>query len=222
MRYRCLILDHDDTAVNSTATIHYPAHRRAMELLRPGTEPIDLQGWLLRNFEPGLMPYLTVELGMSEKELAAEYTIWQEFNRARRAPFFPGFLDVLRRFRHNGGRVAVVSHSEAELIEGDYRRGDGGDPVLPELVFGWDPDEYRRKPSPWPVREILRAFALGPPDVLVIDDLKPGVLMAQAAGVDVAAAGWGHRIGEIRTYMRSHCAAYFATVEAFSSFLFHP
>ena len=24
MRYRCLILDHDDTVVNSTATIHYP------------------------------------------------------------------------------------------------------------------------------------------------------------------------------------------------------
>jgi len=26
LRCRCLNLDHDDTAVNSTATVHYPAH----------------------------------------------------------------------------------------------------------------------------------------------------------------------------------------------------
>jgi beta-phosphoglucomutase-like phosphatase (HAD superfamily) len=206
--------------VNSTAAIHYPAHRRAMQLLRPGSEPIDLEGWLLRNFEPGLIPYLTGELGMSEEELAAEYTIWQEFNRGSRAPFFPGFLDVLRRFRDRGGRVAVVSHSEAELIEADYRRGADGEPVLPELVFGWDPVEHRRKPSPWPVREILRAFGLEPSEALVIDDLKPGVIMARAAGVDVAAAGWGHRIGEIRAYMQAHCTAYLDSVEALSRFLF--
>ena len=36
MRYRCLILDHDDTVVNSTATIHYPAFLEALKLLRPG------------------------------------------------------------------------------------------------------------------------------------------------------------------------------------------
>ena len=25
MRYKCLVLDHDDTVVDSTASIHYPA-----------------------------------------------------------------------------------------------------------------------------------------------------------------------------------------------------
>ena len=25
MRYKCLVFDHDDTVVNSTATIHHPA-----------------------------------------------------------------------------------------------------------------------------------------------------------------------------------------------------
>ena len=25
LKYPCLVLDHDDTAVNSTATVHYPA-----------------------------------------------------------------------------------------------------------------------------------------------------------------------------------------------------
>jgi len=36
MRYKCLLLDHDDTVVNSTATIHYPAFLEALRLLRPG------------------------------------------------------------------------------------------------------------------------------------------------------------------------------------------
>jgi phosphoglycolate phosphatase-like HAD superfamily hydrolase len=220
MRYRCLVIDHDDTAVDSTATVHYPAHRRAMELLRPGLAPIDLDGWLLKNFDPGLMTYLKDELAMSEEELAAEYTIWREFNTRTRATFFPGFLDVLRKFRENGGRIAVVSHSEADLILEDYRRGDAGDAILPELVFGWDPVEQRRKPSPWPIEQILRSFAVEPAEVLVVDDLKPGVAMAEAAGVDIAGAGWGHRIEQIRRYMRRRCKAYFDSIEEFARFLF--
>ena len=31
MKYKCLILDHDDTIVNSTATIHYPAFQEYMK-----------------------------------------------------------------------------------------------------------------------------------------------------------------------------------------------
>ena len=31
LRYRCLVLDHDDTAVMSTPLIHYPAHVKAMK-----------------------------------------------------------------------------------------------------------------------------------------------------------------------------------------------
>jgi len=226
MRYRCLVLDHDDTAVDSTATIHYPAHLRAMSVLRPGLEPIGLEGWFLKNFDPGLLPYLRDELGMTEEELAVEYRIWRDFNVQARAPFYPGFLDLLRRFQDGGGRIAVVSHSEADLILEDYRRSDPGTPgdhrapVVPELVFGWDPVEERRKPSPWPVQEVLRAFSLQPEEILVVDDLKPGLAMARAAGVAIAAAGWAHRIEAIRTYMMERCEVYLDSVEALGAFLF--
>jgi phosphoglycolate phosphatase-like HAD superfamily hydrolase len=222
MRYRCLIVDHDDTAVDSTARIHYPAHRRAMEVLRPGQAPIDLEGWLLKNFEPGLMAYLKDELGFSEAELEVEYRIWRDFNLRTRAPFFPGFLELLRAFRDRGGRVAVVSHSEAQLILEDYGKAEPGGAALPELVFGWDPSEQRRKPSPWPVQEILRRFSLQASEVLVVDDLKPGLLMAKAAGVDVAGAGWSHRIEAIQRYMKESCKAFFATVPEFAEFVLTP
>ena len=42
MRYKCLVLDHDDTVVDSTASIHYPAFLEALKILRPGVQQITL------------------------------------------------------------------------------------------------------------------------------------------------------------------------------------
>ena len=38
LRYRCILIDHDDTAVDSTEAVHYPAHVEALRILRPGRE----------------------------------------------------------------------------------------------------------------------------------------------------------------------------------------
>jgi beta-phosphoglucomutase-like phosphatase (HAD superfamily) len=217
--YQCLILDHDDTAVNSTAVIHYPSHVESMRLLRPRAAAIDLEGWFLKNFEPGIMHYLTEELGLSQEELEIEYKIWRQYNTSRIPPFFPGFLESLRAYRARGGIITVVSHSEEDIILDTYRCAQGGGDFLPDLVFGWDYDETRRKPSPWPVENILRRFNLSPDQALIVDDLKPGVLMSRATGVAIAAAGWAHRIPEIHTYMRENCDIYFSSVEQFSSFI---
>ena len=35
LKYPCLVLDHDDTAVNSTATVHYPAFVAYMKKFHP-------------------------------------------------------------------------------------------------------------------------------------------------------------------------------------------
>ena len=218
MRYHCLLIDHDDTAVASTATVHYPAHLEAMRQLRPSRTPPTLEDWLRWNFHPGIMDYLAGELAMSEEELKKEYEIWRGFTTRAAPPFFPGFLEVLRDFRAAGGKVAVISHSESDVIEEHYRV-NGIPGSHPDLVFGWVPDAARRKPSPWPVREALREFSCDPVDALVLDDLKPGVLMSEAAGVDLAAAGWGHGIPEIESYMRAHSVGYFRRVEDFRDFL---
>ncbi len=36
LRYRCLVLDHDDTVVDSTATIHHPCFQAFLDEVRPG------------------------------------------------------------------------------------------------------------------------------------------------------------------------------------------
>ena len=68
MNYKCLILDHDDTVVNSTATIHYPAFLEALKLLRPGMT-ISLDDYFRENFDPGFVPYCVEKLGMTDEEL---------------------------------------------------------------------------------------------------------------------------------------------------------
>ena len=151
MRYRLLLIDHDDTAVDSTAVVHYPAHLEALRVLRPGLPQPTIEQWWLANFDPGIMEHLVHALGMNEAELAREFEIWRSFTASRMPPFFPGFRELLCAFRDRGGRVAVVSHSERENILRDYRQ-PGSPPFEPDLVFGWDHDPARRKPDPWPAR----------------------------------------------------------------------
>ena len=218
LRFDCLLLDHDDTAVDSTSAIHYPAHVEAMRVLRPGLKPVGLEGWFLKNFHPGVMRYLEGELGLTAQELEVEYGIWRAFTTSRTPPFFAGFLETLREYRRRGGKIVVVSHSESDVILRHYRES-GGRPLLPDLVFGWDEDEQRRKPNPWPVEQALRRLEIPASRALILDDLKPGVLMGQRTGVAAAAAGWAHRIPAIRQYMQASCLAYFESVAEFREFI---
>ena len=69
-----------------------------------------------------------------------------------------------------------------------------GERIKPDLVFGWDDDPLRRKPAPWPALHALKQLDVEPHEALVLDDLAPGVKMAKAANLAVAAAGWGHSV----------------------------
>jgi phosphoglycolate phosphatase/pyrophosphatase PpaX len=217
MRYRALILDHDDTAVDSTARVHYPSHLRSMAHLRPGHPTVDLDTWFLKNFHPGILGFLRDELGLDARELAREAEIWREGVAGWDPVYFEGFLEALAEFRARGGQLAVASHAHPDLILEHYRQA--GLALEPELVFGWDADPDKRKPSPYPVRAILGRLGLAAEEVLVVDDLRPGVEMALAAGVPVAAAGWAHDIPAIRSYMQANCVAYFERVADFADFI---
>jgi len=207
----------------STPGIHYPAHVEAMRRLRPGREPVSLEGFLKKNFDPGLMPFLSEELGLSPAEIAESYEIWKGFTAVSVPRFFPGILEIYAEYKARGGILIVVSHSEVSMIERDYRAA--GAPIrsgfsprsvwnaMPDFVFGWDADPERRKPHPYPLLETMRRFGLQAREILVLDDLKPGADMATAAGVDFAAAGWGHAIPEIREAMLGICRYYIDRVE---------
>ena len=64
LRYRCLVLDHDDTTVNSTATVHYPAFVEFMKIYRPDLS-MTLEEYFRYNFDPGVIDLFTKICGMT-------------------------------------------------------------------------------------------------------------------------------------------------------------
>ena len=215
MRYRCLVFDHDDTVVNSTATIHHPCFEEFLRLYYPG-RTCTLEDYFLKNFDPGFVPMCRAEYGMSDEELEREGQFWRDYVKDHIPRAYPGVRALMERHREQGGLLCVVSHSYEDNIRRDYRAN--GLPE-PDLVFGWEQPLERRKPEPWPLEEIMRRFSLTPRDLLMIDDLKPGYDMAERCGVDFAGVGWANDIPEIEGFMRENCRRYFKTVAELSAFL---
>ena len=216
LRYRCLVLDHDDTVTDSTAHIHYPAFLDEMEQMRPGVW-MSLQDYFRINFDPGFLPYMTVVLHFTDEELKQEYDIWQSWVQRIVPTVYPGMADIIRRQKAEGGYVCVVSHSVDFNIRRDYR--ENGLPE-PDLVFGWEQPNDRRKPNPWPLLEIQRQLHLKPEEMLMVDDLKPGYDMAQAAGIPFAAACWAYDVPEIKAFMAQYSKLCFDTPEELGKYLF--
>jgi phosphoglycolate phosphatase/pyrophosphatase PpaX len=88
------------------------------------------------------------------------------------------------------------------------------------MIFGWDMDEKKRKPSPYPVLEIMKNFDLKESEVLVVDDLFPGLQMARSSNVAFAGVGWSHKIKEIEDYMKLNADYYLPTVESLRNIVF--
>lgn len=200
MRYKCLIFDHDDTTVNSTATIHYPSFVEYAKLRKPEMM-CSLEDYVRYNFHPGVMEFFTKICGLNEKQLKEEEAFWFNYAKNHTADAFPGIKEIMEYEKANGGIVAVVSHSYNENIMKDYHHNNLPDP---DIIFGWEQPSEERKPSPVPIQKIMNRYGLEKEEILVIDDLKPGLDMARAAGVDFAAACWCFDIPENEDYMRNN------------------
>lgn len=218
MRYKCLVFDHDDTVVNSTATIHHPCFVEYLDLYFPG-RTCSLEEYFLKNFDPGFIPMCKDEYGMSDEELEGEALFWRNYVKDHIPDAYPGIRQIMERQKAEGGLLCVISHSYDDNIRRDYAAN--GLPE-PDAIFGWEQPPERRKPEPWPLQELMRRFDLKPHELLMIDDLKPGYDMASACGVDFAGVGWSNDIPEIEAFMRANCSMYFKTVDELAAFLACP
>ncbi|MGI5976072.1 MAG: HAD family hydrolase [Candidatus Limivicinus sp.] len=215
MKYKCLVFDHDDTVVNSTATIHYPCFIKFIREYYPGKD-CSLEEYFLKNFSPGFVEMCRGEYGMDDAALKIETEYWSEYVKDHIPAAYPGIREIMERQKAEGGLVTVVSHSFEKNIRRDYRAN--GLPA-PDAAYGWERPLDERKPNPFPLLDIMRRFSLKREDILMIDDLKPGYDMAAACGVDFAAVGWSNDIPQIESFMRKNCRNYFKKVSELSDFL---
>ena len=216
LKVPCLVLDHDDTTVNSTATVHYPAFVEFMKIRHPEVQ-MTLEEYFRYNFHPGVIPFFREICGLSEAEMREEEAFWYEYVQRHVPEAYPGIREIIAEQKKQGGKVCVISHSFSENIRRDYRENGL---EQPDLVFGWECPPEQRKPSAWPLEQIMKTYEFQPEDLLVVDDLKPGYDMARAAGVPFAAAGWANDIAEIEQFMRENCGLYFKTVQELRQYLF--
>jgi len=216
MRRRCLVLDHDDTVVKSSPAIHYPSFVEALKALRPERAGMRFDEFVSYSFDPGILPLMTEVLGFDDAEMAIEQEIWRSYTYTRTPDAYEGFPALFQKFRARGGRVVVVSHSERDVILRHYRELFAFEP---DLVFGWELPEIKRKPHPYPLEETMRRFGLKPEELLVVDDLKPGMDMADRCGVDFAYAGWSNTAPAVGDRIRPLARHAFDSVEELAQFL---
>ena len=200
-RYRCLVLDHDDTAVQSTPCIHYPSFMDSLRHLRPEVT-MSLSEYVRLSFDPGFEKLCYDHLHFTREEMNWQLKNWQA-HVARTIPdFHPGMPEIIRRQKAEGGLICVVSHSYSRFILRDYAHASL---PAPDLTLGWEIGGDKQKPNSWPLQEIMQRFGLSPRDILVVDDLKPGFDMARTAGCDFAAALWAYESEDVRAVLRRGC-----------------
>ena len=217
-KYKCLVLDHDDTVVDSSASIHYPSFVEYLKIARPSlADKYTLEEYFEKNFHPGILELFTEEIGLNEQELAEEEAFWREYVKNHIPNAYPGIAEIIADFKADGGIVAVDSHSLTDNIIRDYKAN--GLPA-PDIIYGWDIPKEMRKPAPGTLFDLMEKFSLSKDEIIVVDDLKPGYDMAKAAGVDIAAADWAHNVPEIASFMRENCEYFCVTPEDLRKILF--
>ena len=186
LKYPCLILDHDDTVVQSETTINYPYFSYILDQFRPGTT-ITLQEYIHNCCHIGFLQMCKGLYHFTDEELALEYEGWKEYLKTHIPSPYPGIDSIIRRQKAEGGILCVVSHSGAETISRDYIANFG---ILPDDIYGWDLPEHQRKPNPYPLEQIMKKYNLTPDQLLVVDDLKPAYEMASKVNVATVFAKW--------------------------------
>lgn len=216
MKFRCLVLDHDDTVVKSVETVNYPALLENLRAKHPERH-ISLEDFVRNCFLHNFTGMCRKCLGLTEEEIAEQFEFWKDYVRTHIPPAYDGFASLLRRYREAGGIICVSSHSGQENILRDYRRNFD---LEPDAIYSWEMGEVLRKPHPYTLCDIIRRYQLQPEEILMVDDMKNGFDMAKSCSVPFAFAGWSLVLPEMENFMRANSTFYLNSVDELGELLF--
>lgn len=217
MRYKCLVLDHDDTVVQTEKTIGYPYFRDYIERIRPG-QTLSFPEYVKDCNNMVFADMCRERWQMTEEELTEEYLGWKAYSRVNVPEVCAGIGEVIRRQKEAGGIVCVSSLSTREIIERDFLHHFG---FLPDVIYDYDLPVHQRKPNTYALEQIMADYGLKPGEILMVDDMKLGWAMANAIGADTAFAGWSKtEFPELCAEMREICTCVFDSPEELEKFLF--
>lgn len=217
LKYKCLVLDHDDTVVQTEKAIGYPYFRDYIERIRPGMT-LSYAEYVNNCNNMVFADMCRSRWDFTEEELLEEYLGWKAYALTHTPPIFPGIDRIIRRQKEAGGLVCVASLSSRDNIRRDYEIHFG---IQPDAVYDYDLPEDKRKPNPYPLLDIMERFHLAPNEILVVDDMKLAWQMARPLDVPIAFAAWGKlEFPELSQEMQQLCDFTFHTTEELETFLF--
>ena len=217
LKYKCLVLDHDDTVVQSEKTLGFPYFKEFLGSIRPGIE-LTLDEYVKGCHEMPFVDMCRNKWQFTDEELQAEWAGWKEYILTHIPAAYEGIDRIVHRQKENGGLVCVVSLSGAQSITRDYQAHFGTEP---DAIYGWDLPKHQQKPNPYPLQDIMTRFELNPEDILVVDDMKLAWRMANPLGVKIAFAAWSKDdFPELAEEMSQLCDFTFGATADLERFLF--
>lgn len=217
LKYPCLVLDHDDTVVQSEKTLGFPYFKEFMNRIRPDIT-LTFEDYVRGCHEMPFIDMCRAKWQFTDEELREEYLGWKEYIRTHIPAPYDGIDQIIRRQKEEGGLVCVVSLSGGESITRDYRVHFG---LEPDRIYGWDLPKELQKPSPYPLNDIMHRYGLKPCELLVVDDLKLAWRMAKPLDVPIAFAAWSKQeFPDLAQEMRSLCDFSFDSTNELEKFLF--
>ena len=217
LKYPCLVLDHDDTVVQTMKTLSYPFWCLELEQFRPGTT-MTMEDYVRQCHNLGFADMCREVFHFTDEELKLEHSQWMGYVMKNIPEIFPGIDRIIKRQKEEGGMLFVVSHSHEDNILRDYRHHFG---IHPDGIYGWERPVQERKPNAFPLLDIMEKYGLKPEEIIVVDDMQLACQMADPHGVKVAFAGWDDMgVPELREEMAKRCAFSFDSVEKLEKFLF--
>src|SRR5690554_6922563 len=121
LKKKCLILDHDDTLINSQETIHYPIFLETLDLLRPSVSYPTFDEFVSLSNKYGFEGYIKKVYQFSDEEVAIEVDLWRHKVNQRQASVFEEVALVVNDFIKANGILIVYSYSESDMIIKDYK-----------------------------------------------------------------------------------------------------
>lgn len=217
LKYKCLVLDHDDTVVQTEKSIGYPYFRQYIEKIRPG-KTLSFAEYIRDCNNMFFADMCRMRWNFTEEEEREEYLGWKAYSRENIPSVCAGIDTVIRRQKDSGGLVCISSLSTREIIERDFLHHFG---FLPDAIYDYDLPADKRKPNGFALLDIMKQFHLSAKDLLMVDDMMLGCQMAKSVGVSCGFAGWSKaEFPELTEQMRSISDFSFDSTADLEHFLF--
>lgn len=199
LRKKCIILDHDDTVIDSQESIHYPLFVAVLKELRPHVAPISFEQFIDLSNKLGFTKMCRLVYHFTPDEILYEYEHWKKHVEHMIAPTYAGLESILQRFVQAGGIIVVYTMNAKHNVLNDYARLFN---MIPHAIIAHDQYSILRKPYRLSLLQTLSDLNVSVKDCVFVDDSPLVVALKDRLNIEFLAASWAksaHALWESNT-----------------------